>query len=34
LGDAEVVIELARYQEGRASVVVSRDGDELRFWSS
>lgn len=28
------MIELARYQEGRASVVVSRDGDELRFWSS
>jgi uncharacterized protein len=28
------VIELARYQKGPASVVVSRDGDELRFWSS
>ena len=34
LGDAEAVIELARYQEGPASVVVSRDGDELLFWSS
>jgi hypothetical protein len=28
------MIELARYQEGPASVVVSRDGDELRFRSS
>jgi hypothetical protein len=28
------VIELARYQEGPSSVVVSRDGDELRFSSS
>jgi hypothetical protein len=28
------VIELARYQEGPASVVVSRDGDNLVFWSS
>lgn len=28
------MIELARYQEGPVSVVVSRDGDELRFWSS
>jgi uncharacterized protein len=28
------VIALARYQKGPASVVVSRDGDELRFWSS
>ena len=26
--------ELARYQEGPASVVVSRDGDDLVFWSS
>jgi len=34
LGDAEAVIELARYQEGPASVVVSRDGDALLFWSS
>jgi hypothetical protein len=34
VGDAESVIELARYQEGPATVVVSRDGDELRFWSS
>jgi uncharacterized protein len=34
VGNAETVIELARYQEGRATVVVSRDGDELRFWSS
>lgn len=25
--------ELARYQEGFASVVVSRDGDDLVFWS-
>jgi hypothetical protein len=32
--NAEPVIELARYQEGPASVVVSRDGDELLFWSS
>jgi len=28
------VIELARYQEGPASVVVWRDGDSLVFWSS
>jgi hypothetical protein len=28
------VTELARYQEGPASVVVSREGDELRFVSS
>jgi hypothetical protein len=28
------VIELARYREGPASVVVSRDGDELQFRSS
>jgi hypothetical protein len=28
------VIELARYQEGPSSVVVARDGDELRFSSS
>jgi uncharacterized protein len=28
------VIELARYQEGPSSVVVSRDGDELLFWST
>jgi len=28
------VTELARYQEGPASVVVSREGDELRFASS
>ena len=28
------MIELARYQEGAASVVVSRDGDNLVFWSS
>jgi uncharacterized protein len=28
------VIELARYQEGPSGVVVSRDGDELLFWSS
>jgi uncharacterized protein len=34
LGNAETVIELARYQEGPASVVVNRDGDELLFWSS
>lgn len=34
LGDAVAVIELARYQEGPSSVVVSRDGDELRFSSS
>jgi hypothetical protein len=34
LGDAVAVIELARYQEGPASVVVSRDGDDLVFWSS
>jgi len=34
MGDAEAVIELARYHEGPASVVVSRDGDELLFWSS
>ena len=27
-------MELARYQEGPANVVVSRDGDELQFWSS
>jgi hypothetical protein len=27
------VIELARYQEGPASVVVSREGDALVFWS-
>src|SRR4051812_38493146 len=25
--------ELARYQEGYASVIVSRDGDDLVFWS-
>jgi hypothetical protein len=31
--DADVVIELARYQEGPASIVVSRDGDDLVFWS-
>ena len=29
----ERVRELARYQEGYASVIVSRDGDELVFWS-
>jgi hypothetical protein len=34
LGDAVAVIELARYEEGPASVVVSRDGDNLVFWSS
>jgi uncharacterized protein len=34
LGNAEAVIELARYREGPASVVVNRDGDELLFWSS
>jgi hypothetical protein len=34
LSDAVAVIELARYQEGPSSVVVSRDGDELRFSSS
>ncbi len=28
------MIELARYQEGPASVVVSRDGGDLVFWSS
>ena len=28
------MIELARYQEGPASVVVSRDDDDLVFWSS
>jgi hypothetical protein len=33
-GDARAVIELARYREGPATVVVSRDGDELLFWSS
>jgi hypothetical protein len=33
-GDAEPVIELAHYQEGPASVVASRDGDELLFESS
>jgi len=27
------VQELARYQEGYASVIVSRDGDDLVFWS-
>jgi uncharacterized protein len=32
--NAEPVIELARYQEGPATVVVKRDGDELLFWSS
>lgn len=34
LDHAGAVIELARYQEGPSSVVVSRDGDELRFASS
>jgi hypothetical protein len=34
LGDADVVNELARFREGPASVVVSRDGDALLFWSS
>jgi hypothetical protein len=34
LGDAVAVIELARYHEGPSRVVVSRDGDELRFSSS
>ena len=34
LGDAVAVTELAGYQEGPASVVVSRDGDDLVFWSS
>jgi hypothetical protein len=34
LGDAVAVIELARYQEGPANVVVQRDGDDLVFWSS
>ena len=33
-GDAEPVIELARYQEGLSTVVASRDGDELLFLSS
>ncbi len=28
------MIELARYQEGPASVVVSRDGDNLVYWSA
>ncbi|WP_101946710.1 ankyrin repeat domain-containing protein [Mycobacterium sp. 3519A] len=28
------MLELARYQEGPASVTVSRDGDDLVFWSS
>ena len=28
------MLELARYRKGPASVVVSHDGDELRFWSS
>ena len=28
------MIELARYHEGPASVVVSREGDDLVFWSS
>lgn len=32
--NAEPVIELARYQEGPATVVVTRDGDGLLFWSS
>lgn len=32
--NAEAVSELARYEEGPASVVVSRDGDHLVFWSS
>jgi uncharacterized protein len=31
--DADVVIELARYQEGPAGVVVSCEGDDLVFWS-
>jgi uncharacterized protein len=34
LGDAEAVIELARYQEGPSNVVASRDGDDLVIWSS
>ena len=34
LGDAVAVIELARYREGPSRVIVSRDGDELRFSSS
>jgi uncharacterized protein len=34
LGNAGPVIELVRYQEGPSNVVVSRDGDELLFWSS
>jgi ankyrin repeat protein len=33
VGDAEAVTELARFQQGPARVVVSRDGDELVFWS-
>jgi uncharacterized protein len=33
LRDADVVIELARYQEGPSSVVVFRESDELVFWS-
>jgi hypothetical protein len=33
-GDAEPVIELARYQEGLSTVVASRDGDELLFRAS
>lgn len=27
------MIELARYQVGPSSVVISRDGDDLVFWS-
>lgn len=34
MGNAVAVIELARYQEGPSSVIVSRDGEELRFSSS
>jgi uncharacterized protein len=34
VGDAEPVSELARYEEGPASVTVLRDGDDLVFWSS
>lgn len=33
MGDDECVLELARYQEGWAKVVVSREGDDLEFWS-
>jgi len=34
LGDAVTVIEPVRYRKRAASVVVSRDSDDLVFWSS